>query len=101
LHLEITERQTLPTGETENMRKKPSTSRAPISRALRKTIRESGLTAYATAQKAGVSVDAVQRFLKHERGLTLATVDKLSAALELTLCPEDPPDGWDTPAAGT
>ena len=81
------------------MRKKPSTRNAPISRALRKTIRERGLTAYATAQQAGVSVDAVQRFLKHERGLTLATVDKLSAALELTLCPNEEPDSRDTPAA--
>jgi hypothetical protein len=88
-------------GETENMSKKPSTRKAPISQALRKAIRERGLTAYAAAQKAGVSVDAVQRFLKHQRGLTLATVDKLSAALELTLCPEDPPDGWGSPAAGT
>jgi transcriptional regulator with XRE-family HTH domain len=82
------------------MRKKPSARKAQISRALRKTIRARGLSAYATAQRAGVSVDAVQRFLNHERGLTLATVDKLSAALELTLCPDDPPDGRDTPAAG-
>jgi plasmid maintenance system antidote protein VapI len=83
------------------MRKKPSTRKAPISQALRKAIRERGLTAYAAARKAGVSVDAVQRFLKHQRGLTLATVDKLSAALELTLCPEDPPFGRDRPTAGT
>jgi hypothetical protein len=61
----------------------------PISRALRGTIRERELTAYATAKRAGVSVDAVQRFLKSERGLTLATVDKLADALELTLCPEE------------
>jgi plasmid maintenance system antidote protein VapI len=81
------------------MGKKPSASKTPISQALRKTIRERGLTAYATAQRAGVSVDAVQRFLKHQRGLTLATVDKLSDALELTLCPEDPPDARDTLAA--
>ena len=81
------------------MRKKASARKSPISRALRNTIRERGLTAYATAQQAGVSVDSVQRFLKHQRGLTLATVDKLTAALELTLCDEDPPDGPDTPAA--
>jgi len=81
------------------MRKKPAARKAPISQALRNTIRERGLTAYAIAQQAGVSVDAVQRFLKHQRGLMLATVDKLTAALELTLCPEGPPDGRDTPAA--
>ena len=63
----------------------------PISRALRKTIRERDLTAYAAAKQAGVSVDAVQRFMNAERGLTLATVDKLADALELTLCPDDSP----------
>ena len=45
------------------------------------------------AKRAGVSVDAVQRFLNAERGLSLATVDKLAAALELTLCPDDPSPG--------
>ena len=63
----------------------------PVSRALRATISERGLTAYAAAKQAGVSVDAVQRFLKEQRGLTLATVDKLADALGLTLCPSDPP----------
>ena len=65
--------------------------RAPVSCALRDTIRELELTAYATAKRAGVSVDAVQRFMNSERGLTLATVDKLADALDLTLCPDDPP----------
>jgi transcriptional regulator with XRE-family HTH domain len=60
-----------------------------ISRALRETIRERGLTAYGAAKRAGVSVDAVQRFLNDERGLTLATVDKLADALHLKLCPDD------------
>jgi plasmid maintenance system antidote protein VapI len=63
----------------------------PISRALRQTIRKRDLTAYAAAKQAGVSVDAVQRFMNAERGLTLTTVDKLADALDLTLCSEDPP----------
>jgi plasmid maintenance system antidote protein VapI len=71
------------------MTKKSRESKAPISRVLRNTIRERRLTAYAAAKQAGVSVDAVQRFLNHERGLTLATVDKLTSALELTLCPDE------------
>ena len=65
--------------------------RGPISRALCKTIRERDLTAYAAAKRAGVSVDAVQRFMNAERGLTLATVDKLADVLALTLSPEDSP----------
>jgi plasmid maintenance system antidote protein VapI len=72
------------------MSKKSRASKTPISRVLRNTIRERGLTAYAAAKQSGVSVDAVQRFLNHERGLTLATVDKLTSALDLTLCPDEP-----------
>lgn len=67
--------------------------RGPVSKTLRETIRERGLTAYAMAKGAGVSVDAVQRFLNDERGLTLATVDKLAVALRLTLCPDEPAPG--------
>ncbi len=62
----------------------------PVSKGLREAISERGLTAYAAAKQAGVSVDAIQRFLKEERGLTLSTVDKLADALGLTLCPDDP-----------
>lgn len=61
----------------------------PVSKGLREAISERGLTAYAAAKRAGVSVDAIQRFLKDERGLTLATVDKLADALGLALCPDD------------
>jgi transcriptional regulator with XRE-family HTH domain len=63
--------------------------RLPISGTLRETIRKQGLTAYGAAKRAGVSVDAVQRFMNDQRGLNLATVDKLAAALELTLCPDE------------
>jgi plasmid maintenance system antidote protein VapI len=61
----------------------------PVSKGLRDAISERRLTAYAAAKQAGVSVDAIQRFLKEQRGLTLATVDKLAGALGLTLCPDD------------
>jgi transcriptional regulator with XRE-family HTH domain len=73
-------------------RKGPASGQ-PISRALREAIRERGLTAYAAAKRAGVSVDAVQRFLNEERGLTLATVDKLAGALQLALGPATPTPG--------
>ena len=81
------------------MSKKSHASKAPISRVLRNTIRKRRLTAYAAAKQAGVSVDAVQRFLNHERGLTLATVDKLTSALDLTLCPDEPVTDPGMPAA--
>lgn len=63
----------------------------PVSKGLREAINERGLTAYAAAKQAGVSVDAVQRFLKEERGLNLSTADKLADALGLTLCPDEMP----------
>jgi len=80
-------------GRTSNMSKGKVDrgKNLPISTALRDTISERGLTAYAAAKQAGVSVDAVQRFLNEERGLNLATVDKLADALGLTLCADDPP----------
>jgi plasmid maintenance system antidote protein VapI len=61
----------------------------PVSKGLREAIHERGWTAYAAAKQSGVSIDAVQRFLKEERGLNLATVDKLAEALGLALCPDD------------
>lgn len=69
--------------------KKPAPEK-PVSRALRNIIRKRGLTAYATAKQAGVSVDAVQRFMKDERGLSLGTVDKIADSLDLTLCDDEP-----------
>ena len=68
---------------------KKQNGKKPVSRILRETIRDRGLTAYATAKQAGVSVDAVQRFMNNERGLTLGTVDKIAESLDLTLCKEE------------
>jgi plasmid maintenance system antidote protein VapI len=68
-----------------------SSGTVTISQALRDTIRQRGLTAYAAAKQAGVSVDAVQRFLNGQRGLTLATADKLAVALGLVVRPHAPP----------
>jgi hypothetical protein len=69
---------------------KKASTKKPISQALRRTIRKRKLTAYATAKQAGVSVDAVQRFLKDERGLSLETVDKIADCLDLVLCDDSP-----------
>jgi transcriptional regulator with XRE-family HTH domain len=43
------------------------------------------LTAYAAGKMSGISPTVIQRFLNGERGLTLATADKLCQALDLTL----------------
>lgn len=70
-------------------KKKSRVKNQPISRELRASIRKRGLTAYAAAKQAGVSVDAVQRFMKDERGLNLNTVDKIANSLDLTLCDDE------------
>ena len=70
----------------------PASDSGSVSKSLRNAIRERGLTAYAAAKLAGVSVDAIQRFLNRQRGLTLSTVDKLANSLGLTLCPDSPHD---------
>jgi plasmid maintenance system antidote protein VapI len=71
----------------ERKRSRPTT----VSEALRDAITGRGLTAYAAAKRSGVSVDAIQRFLNEQRGLTLSTVDKLADSLGLTLCQSDHP----------
>ena len=68
--------------------KKKAAHKNPVSRVLRETIQKRGLTAYGAAKRAGVSIDAVQRFMKDQRGLTLGTVDKIAHSLDLTLCDE-------------
>jgi hypothetical protein len=37
----------------------------------------------------GASIDSIQRWLNREQGLTLKTVEKLAAALDLVLVPRD------------
>ena len=58
---------------------------ASASDTLKEIIRARGLTAYALAKMSGASVDPIQRFLNGERGLSVATFDKLAEALGLDL----------------
>ena len=58
-----------------------------LSEALKSNIRGRGLTAYALAKMAEVRPHVVQRFLNGERGLSLATADKLAGVLGLELTP--------------
>lgn len=53
----------------------------PVARALRSRILGANLTAYRAAKLSGVSVDSVLRWLSGERGLTLASADKMAEAL--------------------
>lgn len=68
-----------------------SSGKRPVTSGLRRAIQKRHLTAYATAKKAHVSIDSVQRFMNQERGLSLGTVDKIADALDLKICEEDAP----------
>lgn len=56
-----------------------------LSAELRAAIATSGITAYSLGQRAKVSPAVISRFVTGERGLTLAVVDRLCQALNLTL----------------
>jgi plasmid maintenance system antidote protein VapI len=62
-----------------------------ISDQLREVIDASGMTREAIAQAAGVDLSGISRFIAGERTLTLKTVDRIAAVLELRLCggPDD------------
>jgi hypothetical protein len=73
------------------MAKQPVIGPSTISGQLRQVIDASSMTREAIAQASGVSVSVISRFMAGERTISLKTVDKLAAALELRLCggPED------------
>ena len=59
----------------------------PLSQALKQAIRESEMSEYQIAKRAGISQIMVSRFLSGERDIRLATADKLAHALGLKLIP--------------
>ena len=56
-----------------------------VSDALRRAIRDSGVTLYRVAKDSGVSYPAVHRFVSGKRSLSLDAVDKLCKYLGLKL----------------
>lgn len=70
------------------MSKKDKQNPTELEKALRKAIRNSGLTRYAVAKGAGVDVAALLRFMSGQRTLTLRTAGKLAAFLGLKLLRE-------------
>jgi plasmid maintenance system antidote protein VapI len=58
-----------------------------VSDQIRAAIERDGRTVYALARDAGVSAIQIWRFLRDERGLTTAVVDRLCETLGLELRP--------------
>ena len=73
------------------MGKQPASNLSTISAQLRQVIDASGMTREAVAQAADVDLSGISRFMAGERTLTLKTVDRVAAVLELRLCggPDD------------
>ncbi len=61
----------------------------PLSGALRRAIRDSGLSYLKLEQETGVHRASVSRFVAGERSLRLDVADKLAAYLGLTLAPAE------------
>ncbi len=68
-------------------------STKPVSQGLAQAIKESGLSPYKIAMQAGINPSIITRFLNGERGISLATADRIAAVLglELRRIPQDPP----------
>jgi hypothetical protein len=58
---------------------------------LRTAIRESGLTLTELSKRADLALPMLTRFVKGERGLTLASAEKVCEALRLRLAPDRRP----------
>ncbi len=61
------------------------TTPVTITEQLKPAIETSGRTAYDIGNQAGVDPGQIQRFMAGERTLRLTTVDRIAAALGLTL----------------
>ncbi len=58
-----------------------------LEKQLRDAIQKSGLTPTQLAERAGVALPQITRFINHDRGLSLKTAGKIVAALHLHLAP--------------
>jgi transcriptional regulator with XRE-family HTH domain len=56
-----------------------------VSEALRQAIRDSGQSLHAISRVTGVDDSVLSRFMRADRGLNLASVDRLAAYLGLAL----------------
>jgi transcriptional regulator with XRE-family HTH domain len=59
----------------------------PFSDQLRRAIRDSGMTRYAISVITGIDQGTLSKFMKGERGLSLAAIDKLMDHLGLEVRP--------------
>ena len=56
-----------------------------ISQSLAEAIKASGLSPYKIAMQAGINPSIITRFLNGERGINMATIDRIAGVLGLEL----------------
>jgi len=61
----------------------------PLSEQLKKAIRDSDLSQYGIATKAGVPREVISKFLKGRVGLSLPTIDAIGKVLRLRIVVDD------------
>ena len=72
----------------------PEAPRAtPIRDAILAAIRAKGLTTYRLAKMSGIDRNPINRFVKGDRGLSLATAEALVVALGIKIIAPDTEDG--------
>jgi transcriptional regulator with XRE-family HTH domain len=59
----------------------------PFSEQLKQVVRECGMSRYAISVRTGIDQATLSKFVKGERGLSLAAIDKLMDALGLEVRP--------------
>ena len=59
----------------------------PLSEQLRQAVENSGLTHYRISKDTGIDPAVISRFMSGKAGMTLASLDKLVAYLDLELTP--------------
>jgi transcriptional regulator with XRE-family HTH domain len=67
------------------MARKKELSEAGLVQKLQAAIQDSGLTLTQLSERAGIALPQLTRFMKGERGLTLASAEKICNALGLDL----------------
>ena len=66
------------------------TNRKTLTTQLRDAVEHCGVTRYELAKQTNVSESVLSRFVRGQRGLTLATADRLVEQLGLELVPRAP-----------
>lgn len=70
-----------------------ASKRVSLSNQVRKAVEECGMSRYAISKATGIGQAALSRFVSGERGMELATLDRLADFLDLNITTSNRPKG--------